>query len=107
MDGAFKTLSSNGWYPVIGAIHTTFRKSLHLFQRYDIVSHILGWDEKWIYLSQRIERDGQEVATAVMKTLFMSEDGKVPTDTIARALGEDGESAKIPQDVLNLMKGER
>ena len=105
--GMLKTLSSNGWYPVIGAIHTTFRKSLYLFERYDIVTHIVGWDDKWVYLSQRIERDGQEVATAVMKTLFMSEDGKVPTDLIAAALGEGGASAKIPADILNLMKGER
>ena len=105
--GAFKTLSSNGWYPVIGAIHTSFRRSLYLFQKYDIVTHIVGWDEKWIYVSQRIERDGHEVATAVMKTLFMSEDGKVATDDIARALGEPGESASIPQEVLSLMKGGR
>lgn len=105
--GMLKTLSSNGWYPVIGAIHTTFRKSLYLFERYDIVSKIVGWDEKWIYLSQTIERDGEEVATAVMKTLFMSENGKVATDDIARAIGEDGDFAPVPDEVRSLVKGGR
>ena len=103
--GMLKTLSNNGWYPVIGAIHTTFRKSLYLFERYDIVSHIVGWDEKWVYLSQTIERNGEEVATAHMKTLFMSEDGKVPTALIAEALGDGGASADVPEDIAKLMRG--
>ena len=105
--GMLKTLSSNGWYPVIGAIHTTFRNSLYLFERYEIVSKIIGWDEKWIYINQSIERNGEEVATAVMKTLFMSENGKVPTDLIAKALGDDGNSAPIPEEVRKLMRGTR
>ena len=104
--GMLRTLSNNGWYPVIGAIHTTFRKSLYLFERYDIVSHIVGWDDKWIYITQTIERGGDEVATAHMKTLFMSKDGKVPTELIAQALGEDGASSDIPEDIRILMKGD-
>ena len=104
--GMLRTLSNNGWYPVIGAIHTTFRKSLYLFERYQIVTQIVGWDDKWVYVSQTIERNGEEIATAHMKTLFMSEDGKVPTELIAEELGEDGNSSEVPEDVRKLMKGD-
>ena len=104
--GMLRTLSKNGWDPVIGAIHTTFRKGLYLFERYDLVSHIVGWDDKWIYITQTMEQNGEEIATAHMKTLFMSEGGKVPTELIARALGDGGSPSEVPENIRKLMKGD-
>ena len=105
--GVVKVLRANGWYPVVGAIHTTFRRSLYLFQRYDIVTNIAGWDDKWVYLTQKIESDGEEVAFAVMKTLFMSKEGKVTTEILAAALGQDKNWPDIPNYILQSMRTHR
>ena len=102
--GLVKIMWEEGWVPVIGAIHTTFRRSLYAFQRFEIVTNIVGWDEKWIYMIQSIERDGHQIATAVMKTLFVSKGKKITTQQLLERLGKDPVSPEIPGHVLQLMK---
>ena len=43
--GLFGKLRERGWYPVALAETIQFRRSLTLFQRFDIVTRVLGWDE--------------------------------------------------------------
>ncbi len=79
-------LRKRGWYPVVVAETISFRRSLTLFQHFEIVSEVIGWDDKAFYLTQDFERDGVVVASAVLK---------------ARFLGRGGERVQ-PQSVMDL-----
>ena len=69
-------LRSRGWYPVVVAETITFRRSLTLFQRFQIRTEVIGWDEKSVFLSQDFERAGKVVASAVIRGRFLGRDGE-------------------------------
>ena len=44
-----------GWRPVIGGAVVRYRRSVQPFERFDIRSRVVGWDEKWIYVEHILE----------------------------------------------------
>lgn len=60
--GVWKIFKEQGWYPVVVSETISFRKSLTLWQKFQVESRILGFDEKAVYVEQRFVRpdaDGQ------------------------------------------------
>lgn len=54
--GAARVAIANRAFPLIGDAVAKFRKDLKLFQRYDLQSRLLGWDDKWFFMEQRFVR---------------------------------------------------
>lgn len=53
-----KESSAKPFYPVVGAVSCTFRKPIWPMQEYDIVTRVLSWDGKWMYLiSHFVKKD--------------------------------------------------
>ncbi|MFM1813956.1 MAG: hypothetical protein RLZ98_651 [Pseudomonadota bacterium] len=88
------------WNPVVGAQKIAFLKALGPFQRFEIHSRVLGWDEKWLYFHQTFEADGDVYAEAVIKTIFLSPEGRVPSAELMRSIGADGPSPRIPPKLI-------
>ena len=57
------------------------------FERFDIRSRVVGWDEKWIYVEHVVEKDREFCAIGHMRTVIRGRDGTIP-----------------PKDVLALLK---
>ncbi|MGP6170316.1 acyl-CoA thioesterase [Microbacterium sp. A204] len=72
MAGAMK---SHGWYGVVVAETITFRKSLELWQRFDIESRLIGHDDKAIYLEHRAVIDGEIYARAIIRSRMLKRSG--------------------------------
>jgi acyl-CoA thioesterase FadM len=75
------------WFPVLGQVSIRYHRPLFLFQGFDLVTRIVGWDAKWFYLEQRFEREGKPVATAYARALVRGPQGSIPTDEIIAVLG--------------------
>jgi hypothetical protein len=45
-------------YPVLGGIECSFRRSIKPGQKYHIVTRILGWNEKWIFVVSHFVEEG-------------------------------------------------
>jgi acyl-CoA thioesterase FadM len=60
-------VKQQGWYPVVVAETIQFRRSLNLFQRFEIETRVLGWDDKAIVLEQQFIRGGESVAHALVR----------------------------------------
>ena len=53
-----KRKETKPFYPVVGAVSCTFRKPIWPMQEYDIVTRVLSWDRKWMYLiSHFVKKD--------------------------------------------------
>lgn len=98
--GIFSKLARNGWYPVVTAETMQFRRSLTLFQRFEVVTRVVTWDDRAILVEQAFERNGEVIALALVRTRFLSRTGgTVPTGQIL-ALGglpEDLEPPPVPE----------
>ena len=81
-NGFFK----EGWGPMIGTSFIRFRRALPPFTKFQLVSDIVDHDEKWIYMEQRIEVNGELYAVAYFKGLFRAPDGNVDSSRVMQKL---------------------
>ena len=95
--GLFATINERGWYPVVVAQTIQYRRSLKLFDRFEIVTRVLAWDDKAIMLEQRFVRRGEEVATALMRGRFLKRaGGTVPMSDLIAAAGNPAAPVDVP-----------
>ncbi len=74
--GLWDAMRRNGWYAVVSAATVTFRKSLQLWQRFDVESRLLGHDDRALYLEHRAVVDGEIYARVIVRARMMSGRGK-------------------------------
>ena len=95
--GAFPRLRQRGFYPVVAAETIRFRRSLQLFQRFEIETRVIGWDEQAFLLTHSFERRGEIVAEAVIRSRFLKRGGgKASTAEVLEALDLTGPSPELP-----------
>lgn len=87
-NGAVRHVVAQRWYPVLGGCVIRFRRPLNLFQRFEIRTRIVTWDEKWVYLEQRILRNGDLALHAYLKGVFVARaGGSVPVTRLLDRMG--------------------
>lgn len=83
--GILRLCIKNKWMPVLGAAQIRYKKSLCLWQKYDIVTQLEYWDDKWFVMSQNFRANGKIVATAMVKGLLRNKKGHIsPPEIFAR-----------------------
>lgn len=88
--GAWARYKKLGWYPVVVASTITYRKSLELWQKFDLETKIIGWDDMAFYIEQRFVVDGEMYTKSVIRIRFLKRTrGILTTDEVAQA-GPDG-----------------
>jgi acyl-CoA thioesterase FadM len=94
------------WKPVVGSIDIKFRRPLMPFQRFDMHTRLLCWDEKWLYLEQCIESASGVHAIATVRGLFVDRNGSVPSRAVLDHMEHWDESPPFPTQVLCLLAWE-
>lgn len=97
--GALSTVLRRRWMPVLGGATIRFRRSIGPFERFTLATRILCWDDKWVYMEQRFERNGTVAAVAYVRGTFKSANGTVPPTELAKVLGHDTVSPPMPAGV--------
>lgn len=69
--GIWPQLRKRRWYPVVVAETITFRKSLKLWQKFEIESAVGGWDEEAVYIDQRFVVNGEIYAQAWVRVRYL------------------------------------
>ncbi|MFN4000966.1 acyl-CoA thioesterase [Microcella sp.] len=95
--GVWGELTARGYYPVIVSSTITYRRSLELWQTYELESRIVGIDDIAAYVEQRFVRGGEIVARAVIKARFLKKSGGiVPIPELAELFGMDPQNHPLP-----------
>lgn len=93
----FRKVIGAGWRPINGGMIIRYRRSLLPFERFDLRSRVLGWDDKWIYFEHVIERNGELCAIGNARGLFRHGKRSVPPAEMAEMLGiADPDSPPLP-----------
>lgn len=82
----FKIANKNKWFSPSQALSVQFYRPLKTFQKAELQTKLSYVDEKWIYLEQRIIRNGKEVAACLVKSTIKKGRETVPTSEIIKAL---------------------
>lgn len=101
--GIWRVMRERGWYPVVASETITFRKSLSLWQRFTIESRVLGFDDKAVYIEQRIVRPGPDgepevYAQGFIRGRFLRKSGgTVPVPELIEAFGAVPAEDELPE----------
>ncbi|GGM61551.1 acyl-CoA thioesterase [Microbacterium saperdae] len=87
--GLFDAMNKRGWYAVVSSETVTFRKSLELWQRFDVQSRFVGHDEKALFLEHRAVVDGEVYAKVIVRARMLRRSGgTVSHEELFGALGK-------------------
>jgi YbgC/YbaW family acyl-CoA thioester hydrolase len=95
--GMLGLLRRHGFYAVVAAQTIRFRRSLRLFQSFEVETKVIGWDEKAFLLRHQFLRAGEVVAEAVVRSRFLKrKGGGVSSQELLELLGRTGPSPALP-----------
>ena len=95
--GMAKKLRRQGFYPVVAAETIRFRRSLQLFQVFEVETTVLGWDEKAFIIQHCFLRRGEVVPEAVVRARFLKKKGgTVSSAELLSVVGKTGPSPELP-----------
>lgn len=100
--GAFEAAKKHDWYPVVAASTMKYRRSLQPFERFEITSRMLGWDERCVYIEQVFTCKGSLCARGVVAGRFLDRKGnRIPAPDVIAAYDPALTSPELPEDVAS------
>lgn len=108
LGGLANYVLKNGYIPVLSSLQMRFRLPLFPFQKYELKTRILCWDDKWVFMEHRFiiasgKKIGAVAAVGLVKGSFFSKKARttMPTADIMAAIGLKQDSPPMP-DYLRL-----
>jgi acyl-CoA thioesterase FadM len=86
--GLLKLMVKNKWVPLATFVTIRFRYPLKAFQRYQLKTRVVWWDDATFYLEQTFERKGRIVATGYVCATPLGQNGPVSPQQVLDALGQ-------------------
>jgi acyl-CoA thioesterase FadM len=75
------------WIMPVAAVNVDFYRPLKPFERFEIVTQVLSWDDRWFFMRQTFrtrQSPVRTVATGYVKTIIRSRSGAVAPAEVAR-----------------------
>ncbi|EGD92082.1 hypothetical protein H112_00372 [Trichophyton rubrum D6] len=99
----------------LGGVSCMFKKEIKPFQKYEIWSRVISWDEKWLYVVSYFVKDGMDKSAlrpSSAKSQRTGREGNISSldaknyilsSSLSRYVFKDGRRTVKPQDVLVYM----
>lgn len=84
--GLLGVMFKRRWMPVLAAAEINYLRPLAPLARFELVSRVVTWDEKYFYMEQRFERAGVLHAVAFVRGVFLRGRSRVATAQVVAAL---------------------
>lgn len=97
--GLMRVMLRRRWAPVLSAAEISFIRPLSPLAKFELVSRLLTWDDKYFYMEQRFLAGGRLCAVALVKGLFLQGRERVESRSVLAALGLDLTAPQMPQMV--------
>ncbi len=81
---------------VIGGSMVRFRRPLRPFQRFSVQTHLIAWDERWLYIEQTLSSNGVVACSAQIKGAFVQNGSVMAPSALFALLGETPETPQLP-----------
>jgi acyl-CoA thioesterase FadM len=104
--GFLKYARKHRLYLPLASICAQFVRPLKRFQKFQLKTQLIYWDEKWIYISHRVECEGKTVAVALAKCAVKKRKELIPFERIIRALDWQMKPKNRPEMIDRFERGE-
>ena len=86
--GFAKTMINKKWMPVIAEHTMKYKKGLKLFQKYEVLMEVIGWDEKAFHMRHTFVVADRVVAEGTSQGVIVSKNGVVPPIEVMREVNQ-------------------
>ena len=100
--GLLKSMFKNKWVPLVTFDTIRFRYPLKAFQKYQLRTRIVWWDDTTGYFKQIFERKGRVVATGYVCATFLDSTGSISPEVIIAEAGQSITKPSEPEIVARL-----
>jgi acyl-CoA thioesterase FadM len=97
--GLMRMIFKKRWMPVLGAAEIVFIRPLAPFRKFELVTRIVTWDDKYCYMEQRFEAGGVLCTHAFVKGLFLERGGRVSNSALVAELGFKESPPPMPEEL--------
>lgn len=98
--GILKRFLKMGWLPVVNAAEFTYIRDIKPFQRFEIQTKIVGWDEKYFYIEQRFVSNRGLHAIAHVRGVFICKSKQIPIQVLIKQASYLGENPELPPEIV-------
>ncbi len=106
--GLVDVLRRRGWGLTMAGASVRWRQRVRTFERIEMHSRCVGWDDRFIYLEQSMwKANGTCASQAIYRAAVTGRTGIVPTDDVMAALGVNAESPPYPPTRCGLDRSRR
>lgn len=106
--GIDRVLRKRGWGMAVAGASVRYRRRVTVFQRLEMRSRALGWDERFFYLEQAMFRAGECTAHILLRSAVTrrGKGGIIPPSELDLALGGSGVSPALPEWVADWIRAD-
>ncbi len=104
--GLLDTLKKNKWGMTMAGASVRYRRRVRMFHKFTMHTRAIGRDDKFLYLLQTMWRNGQATSSVLYRTAITDNNGIVPTQKVADALGYSDWNPDMPDWVQNWIEAE-
>jgi acyl-CoA thioesterase FadM len=95
--GLAQALRANRWGIAVAGNSTRYRRRVTAFQRFEMRTRCIGWDQRFLYMEQAMWR-GEECSSHILiRGAVTSARGIVPPAEVLTAMGQDTTSPVLPE----------
>lgn len=85
--GIVPVLMKYKWSPVVTSSHLLYRRSVNIFERYDLTSQFVGRTDKFLIVEHRFKVKGKTAVLSYVALAFRDKQGVVSSDRLVEAFG--------------------
>jgi acyl-CoA thioesterase FadM len=105
--GLVAVLRRERWNLTMAGSHVRFRRRIRPFERFEVRSRAVCWDDKFMYIEQSMwKRDGECASHVLYRAAATDKNGIVKPPRILAALGQQAISPAMPDWIRNWTSAE-
>lgn len=104
--GLLAALRRRKWGLAVAGVSVRYRRRVTMFQRIEMRTRIVGWDERFFYIVQSMWVAGECTSQALLRTAVVAKGRSVPTGDVAAELNVDTVSPDLPAWVAAWIEAE-
>ncbi len=95
--GLIGVLKRRGWGLTMAGASVRYRRRVRAFDRIEMRSRAVGWDEKFLYLEQSMWVKGQPTSHILYRSAVTNKSGMVPMAEVAGELAFEASERELPE----------
>lgn len=104
--GLIGQLRTHSWGITVAGNSVRYRRRIRMFDRFVMLSRVIGWDARFIYMEQSMWRKGECCNHMLLRTAITAPEGIVAPEKLLKAGGFTAQSPELPDWVQAWIKAD-